>query len=46
MQEVLIVIEDLRNKIEKEKKKTLDKVDTYFDLPDLNVIWGLVAAIR
>ena len=48
MQEVLCVIEDLKNKLEeKERSGTrLESVDTYFDLPDLNVIWGLVAAIR
>ena len=44
LQEVLHVIDDLNSKIEGGKK--LENVDTYFDLPDLNVIWELVAGIR
>jgi len=44
MQEVVAVIEDLNAKIDKIGK--LESVDTYFDLPDLNVIWELVAGIR
>jgi len=44
MQEVLVVIEDLNQRIDSQGK--LDSVDTYFDLPDLNVIWELVAGIR
>ena len=43
---------EVRSTIEDIKKRTLSgekfltKVDSYFDLPDLNVIWGLVAGTR
>ena len=44
MSEVGHTIEDIR--IRMEDRGELKDVDKYFDLPDLNVIWGLVAAIR
>ena len=46
LEEVLFTIEDLRSKIRDKKEGRLQKVDEYFDLPDLNIIWGLVAGIR
>lgn len=46
MQEVVHTIEDIKNRIAKNKNNLLTKVDMYFDLPDLNVIWELVAGIR
>ena len=46
MQEVVYTIEDLRMKIAVEKEALLRGVETYFDLPDLNIIWELVAGIR
>ena len=47
LEEVRIVIDDLNKKLGgRNNKAVLKNVDTYFDLPDLNVIWGLVAGIR
>ncbi len=48
MQEVQHVIEDLNEKIDAsdDSISVLNSVDTFFDLPDLNVIWELVAGIR
>jgi hypothetical protein len=46
------IMNEVRNTIEDVKKRTSDgrevlrRVDKYFDLPDLNIIWGLVAATR
>ena len=44
LDEVVYTIEDLKKKVQNQEK--LESVDTYFDLPDLNVIWELVAGIR
>ena len=43
--EVCCTIEDIKSNISG-GTEVLDRVDKYFDLPDLNVIWGLVAATR
>jgi hypothetical protein len=46
------IMNEVRSTIEDIKKRTLGgdkilcKVDSYFDLPDLNVIWGLLAGTR
>nr|WAQ80662.1 methyl farnesoate epoxidase/farnesoate epoxidase [Tigriopus japonicus] len=44
LQEVVHAIEDIKNRISGTQRLT--KMDQYFDLPDLNIIWGLVAGIR
>ena len=47
MEEVNIVIEDLKKKLSKSSGEgELAAVNTYFDSPDLNIIWELVAGIR
>ena len=45
MIEVRSTIEDIKKRTSG-GKKILPKVDNYFDLPDLNVIWGLIAGTR
>ena len=45
MIEVRSTIEDIKKRT-LGGKKILPKVDNYFDLPDLNVIWGLIAGTR
>ncbi len=45
MNEVLYTIEDVKKRTS-EGREVLERVDKYFDLPDLNIIWGLVAATR
>lgn len=44
MQEVIVTIEDIKERMKSSGK--LDAVDCYFDLPNLNIIWELVAGIR
>lgn len=44
LQEVVHAIEDIKTRISGTQRLT--KMDQYFDLPDLNIIWGLVAGIR
>ena len=44
MQEVIHTIEDINKIID--ELSLMKSADTYFDLPDLNVIWELVAGIR
>ncbi len=50
MQEVRHVIDDLNDRIDRRNSNSeegiLESVDEFFDLPDLNVIWELVAGIR
>ena len=55
LNEVLYTIEDIKQKMAQGKATSsssdsksgkLKRVDLYFDLPDLNVMWGLVAAKR
>ena len=46
LQEVIHTIEDLKTKIADKQVVTLPKADQYWDLPNLNVIWELVASIR
>ena len=45
MNEVEHTIEDMKMK-SLEGQIVLQRLDKYFDLPDLNVIWELVAATR
>jgi hypothetical protein len=45
MHEVRYTIEDAKKRTS-EGRDVLERVDQYFDLPDLNIIWGLVAATR
>jgi hypothetical protein len=45
MFEVRYTIDDIKKR-SSASDKVLLRVDKYFDLPDLNVIWGLVAATR
>ncbi len=46
LQEVIHTIEDLNRRLANRSSAVLRCVDTYFDLPDLNIIWELVAAKR
>ena len=45
MHEVRYTIEDAKKRTS-DGREVLKRVDKYFDLPDLNIIWGLVAATR
>ena len=45
LSEIRFTIEDMKEKTS-DGDKILTRVDKYFDLPDLNVIWELVAATR
>nr|AKH03505.1 cytochrome P450 3038C1 [Paracyclopina nana] len=44
--EVYHTIQDLRERIARDKMRVLAKTGTYFEVPNLNVIWGLVGASR
>lgn len=45
LNEIRYTIDDMKEKTSG-GQKILTRVDKYFDLPDLNVIWELVAATR
>ena len=45
LNEIRFTIDDMKEKTSG-GEKILTRVDKYFDLPDLNVIWELVAGTR